>query len=122
MKKVLSNNFTVTSNMKRLPILGWYDLTEKEASTLLSDNGITDPTEDMESNYYFRVYGCLYSFESFQDASCPIFEEYIEKKYPEKILEDKMIFYICYGIDVVGAIVIDFYDGENYIIYSFHNN
>ncbi len=120
MKKTI-NNLTITSNMKTLPIINGYDLSESEIAPFIENRDAWEINE-IESNYYFRVHGCVYSFEDFQDASCPTFEKYIDELYSDRCAENKTIAYICYGMFVAGAIVIDFYGDEAYTIYNFEFN
>lgn len=128
MKKLLTPNFQISSNGKNSPILHFWDLTKNERYTLADVDNKTefdaideDTLEGLECNYYFRVYGIVYGMGDFQDASCQVFEDYINTIMSDCILEDRLITYITCGMYVIGAIVISFYENETFKTYSFKN-
>ncbi|MFA6369056.1 MAG: hypothetical protein WCX20_01625 [Candidatus Shapirobacteria bacterium] len=107
MKKIIGKEFTITSNMKKIPILAWENLTKKEQE-IFSDL----ETEEVKNDNYFRINKNIYNSESFTDGSAPLFEKWVAEKYKNEILENKLIEYLNIGYSIVGAIVIHSYDDQ----------
>ena len=125
--KVKLANCIITSNMKKIDVLEFCDLTEEQKGLYINkeDFDTVQEFEDAiifaEDEKYFEFDNNILNIESFYDGNFPIFEEYIHKD--KKNYEDDCLV-VIYLIDCMyipyfyGAIVWDF-EEDTYIKYNF---
>jgi len=119
-------NYSVTSNMKKVPLLRGYELSDKQLNSIMDDINDEDEKELLENDYFLQMHGKLLTFDSFNNASFDLFKAWIDEKYHGEMDENKIILYICNGMNftVVGAVVISLYDetvsdNGHFVIYKF---
>ena len=117
MIKNLSENFTITSNCKQIKILSFWDLSEKIQHELIEDCEDVE-IEDIQNDEYFLIDNYIGTFDGFCNASCEIFEKWVNDNIQVDCLENKIIVYLNSGCFVTGALVIHYYDGY-FVRYNF---
>jgi len=114
-KKIGDDNCYLTSNMKKVKILSWCELSEKDRDKFWNVRDFTESCKEYaETNQYFKIWGRVYSLDDLGNASGEKIEKYILDS-----TNCDMVLFLNIGYHVLGAIGINNDCLENnYIIYG----